>query len=190
MIRKSELLFIFISALVIASASEYNVDKSKNNLVKFISDAPIEDFEGVTDNIDGYVYLPDISNPSESELYFEVDLNTIDTGIGLRNRHMREDYLHTDKYRYTTYSGKFSEITKKDENNYDVAVSGEIFIHGVTKPLDVKGKMVKMGDVYKISTEFEVKLTDYNIEVPSFMFLKIDEVMQLILEFYIKPAQS
>lgn len=184
--------FLIFALLISVSifGSEYQVNKSKDNLVKFISDAPIEDFEGITDNIDGYMFLPDISNPSESELYFEVDLNTVDTGIGLRNRHMREDYLHTDKYRYATYSGKFSEIKKNDDNSFDVSVSGEIFIHGVTQPLDVKGKMTKIDSGFKISTQFEVKLTDHDIEVPSFMFLKIDEVMQLILEFYVEPVQK
>lgn len=188
--RFINILIIFWIAAVCTLATEYQVDKSKDNLVKFISDAPVEDFEGVTDNIDGYVFLPDITNPSESELYFEVDLNTIDTGIGLRNRHMREEYLHTYTYRYTTYTGKFTEIKKTDDNTYEVSVAGEISIHGKTQPLDVKGAMIKNGDGFKISTNFEVKLTDHNIEVPSFMFLKIDEVMQLVLEFYITPIKS
>ena len=37
-------------------AGEYHVDKERENQVKFISDAPLEDFEGVTDKIDGYIF--------------------------------------------------------------------------------------------------------------------------------------
>ena len=78
-------------------SKEYNVDKSAKNIVKFISDAPMEDFEGITDKIDGYLINDDISNLKNSEFYFEVDLNSVKTGIALRDRHMREDYLNTAK---------------------------------------------------------------------------------------------
>ena len=89
-----------------------NVDKSAENMVKFISDAPIEDFEGVTSSIDGYLFWEGDDLLNQSELYFEVDLNTVDTGIGLRNRHMRENYLHTDKFPKTHFTAKLIKADK------------------------------------------------------------------------------
>lgn len=163
--------------------SEFNVDKNKTNLVKFISDAPVEDFEGVTNIIDGYVFFEGDDLLNKSELHFEVDLRKVDTGIGLRNRHMRENYLHTDKYPFAVYKGKITKADKKNDNTYNVDVDGQMTIHGVTKPLKVKGTLSRKDKSINIKSNFEIKLTDYKIEVPKFMFLKISEIMRLIVDF-------
>ncbi|MBD3225206.1 MAG: YceI family protein [Caldithrix sp.] len=174
------------------AAEEFHVDKDRDNKVKFISDAPIEEFEGVTDYIDGYVYYEGGDLTNSSALYFEVDLNSIDTGIGLRNRHMRENYLETDKknYRFTHYNGKIIEATPSGEGTYDVVTEGNLFIHGQTNKVQIRGTMHQENSHYHIHAEFEVKLSDYKIKIPSVMFYKIDENMQLILDFYVKEHQE
>jgi len=185
--------YILISLFVSFSifAGEFHVDKSSDNMVKFISDAPIEDFEGVTSSIDGYLYWEGDDLLNQSELYFEVDLNTIDTGIGLRNRHMRENYLHTDKHPKTHITAKLIKAEKKNDSEYEVEAEGKFFVHGVEKSKKFSGTLVKIeNDKYKVSVNFVVALSDYNIEVPSIMFYKIDENMDLIVEFYLKKAPS
>ena len=138
--RKCKYLIFF--ALIIAlslkmQSKEHHVDKSKKNMVKFISDAPVEDFEGTTDNIDGYLFS-ESGELKGTDLYFEVDLNTVDTGIGLRNRHMRENYLHTDKYPKTSYTGKIVEVNKIDDKHYKVKADGKFKVHGIEKDKKVE----------------------------------------------------
>ncbi len=184
---KQILFLIFIFTTIYAG--EYNVDKTAENMVKFVSDAPIEDFEGVTSSIDGYLFWEGNDLLNQSELYFEVDLNTVDTGIGLRNRHMRENYLHTDKYPKTHFTAKLIKAEKKSDNEYEVEAEGKFFVHGVEKQKEISGKLTKIdNDKYKISANFVVALSDYNIEVPSIMFYKINENMDLTVEFYLKKA--
>lgn len=180
--------FLLISLTVLAG--EYTVDKQKENLVKFISDAPIEDFEGTTDKIDGYIFWEGDDLLQASELYFEVDLNAIDTGIGLRNRHMRENYLHTDKYPFTHFTGKLLKHKKNDDGSLQVTAMGKMFIHGVEKEKEIEGRIAQVGEkAFRITCKFEVKLSDYNIEVPSIMFYKIDETMQLEVDFFVKATE-
>lgn len=166
-------------------AQEYHVDKSAKNEVKFISDAPIENFEGITDKIDGYLYYEDGDLTKNSQLYFEVDLNSLDTGIGLRNHHMRDNYLHTDKYPITYFKGKIVKSEKQSEDEFKVTADGTIFIHGVEKPLTVQATMIRQDKQYHIKCGFEVKLSDFDIEIPSIMFYKINETMELRLDFYV-----
>lgn len=167
-------------------SAEFHVDKSQKNMVKFISDAPIEDFEGLTNQIDGYLYFEGDSLTNKSSLYFEVDLSSLDTGIGLRNRHMRENYLETDKYPITHFSGKIVKPESiSDEQGYKVQVAGKIYLHGVERPLEVNGILLGDENNYQIRTKFIVKLSDFNIEIPSIMFYKIDEAMDLELDFHI-----
>ncbi|HEX3073870.1 MAG TPA: YceI family protein [Ignavibacteriales bacterium] len=185
-------LALILIALVYAApllATEYNVDKSKKNSVKFISDAPIEDFEGVTDNIDGYLIYEGEDVANGSSLYFETDLRTIDTGIGLRNRHMRENYLETDKYPMAQYKGKITKAVKKPNGEYEVETDGEMTIHGVTRNMKSKGTIINQGDGLKIRTNFPIKLSDYKIDIPQVMFMKINEEMKLELIFHLKKVK-
>lgn len=167
-------------------SGEFHVTSSQKNLVKFISDAPIEDFEGVTDKIDGYLYWEGDDFTNKSDVYFEVDLNSLDTGIGLRNRHMRENYLHTDQYPTTNFKGKLIKSEKIANNQYKVEAQGNMFIHGVERLKSIQAIITKNGDLYNIKSEFGVKLSDYKIEIPSIMFYKIDETMSLVLDFYVE----
>ena len=182
-------LFLLLSGVVAAQGVEYHVDTKAKNVVKFISDAPVEDFEGVTNNIDGYLKHQGDAVTEKSELYFEVDLRTLDTGIGLRNRHMREDYLHTDKYPFAKYSGRITGVSEAGGKT-TVSVKGSMDIHGVKKNLDITATLTKTATGMQAKSSFEVKLTDHKIEVPKFMFLKINEIMQLQLDFQLKKVKG
>lgn len=182
------LVLVLFSTISLVS-KEYQVDKSKKNVVKFISDAPIEDFEGITKSIDGYLFNEE-DELEGSDIYFEVDLNTVDTDNGLRNRHMREDYLHTDKYPLTTYSGKITESKKVDDKHYKVKAEGTFKVHGVEKTKSIEADIYKYGKTLHIKTKFVVPLSDHNIEIPSIMLVKIDENMDLRLDFYTTEVEN
>lgn len=187
-------MIVFLLGFLLLSgslyATEYDVDKSKKNLVKFTSDARVESFDGTTDKIDGYMTWDGDDVLNKNQLYFEFDLRTLDTGIGLRNRHMREDYLETDKYPMTNFKGKLVKADKSSDGKLNVTAEGNMFIHGVTKPITIKGTLIPSdGGGYRIQSSFEVKLTDYNIPIPQLMFLKISEVMKLNLDFFARKVK-
>ncbi|MGE5409659.1 MAG: YceI family protein [Clostridiales bacterium] len=182
-------VLLFLYFIITGFSTEHNVDKSQKNLVKFTSDAKIENFDGTTDKIDGYIYWDGDDILSKSKIYFEVDLRTIDTGIGLRNRHMREDYLETDKYPMTNFKGKLIKAEKASSGGYNVTAEGDMFIHGVTRPLTINATMTPSGNGFRIKSNFEVKLSDYKIPIPQLMFLKISEIMKLQLDFFTKKVK-
>ncbi len=185
------LIPLLVVVFVYADAKECNVNTNKKNLVKFISDAPIEAFEGTTDNIDGYINIESFDNIDGSELYFEVDLRTLDTGIGLRNRHMRENYLHTEDHPYTHFKGKIIKSEMETKDRAKVTVKGTMHIHGVDKEKTVEGYITTNHEgSYRINTQFSVALSDYNIEIPQLMFMKIDENMDLVLDYYVMEVSK
>lgn len=179
-------LFVFVT---LSQSAEWQVEKSDVNVVKFISDAPIEEFEGITSAIDGYLYWEGDNLLDKSELYFEVDLNSIDTGIGLRNRHMRENYLETETYPTTHFKGAIIKADKQEDGTYKVLVQGKLFIHGVERMKSIKGLIALNGTTMQITSDFDVKLSDYRIPIPSIMFYKINETMALKVTFRLKQIK-
>lgn len=170
-------------------SSEYQVDKKSKNLVRFISETPVEDFDGKTNKIDGYLISDGIDKMQGAEFYFELDLGSFDTGIGLRNRHMREDYLETKEFPFSTFKGNITETERISDTEYNVKVSGKLLLHGVTKDITIGAKIYKLSDGFKLKSDFEVKLTDYNIKVPKFMFVRISDEIKLYLDFNVKLAE-
>ena len=174
-------------------AVELHVDEEADNNVTFYSDAPVEDFKGVTDRIDGYVYwegdtLSRGANFPNSEFYFEVLLESIDTGIGMRNEDMRQDFLETDRYPYAKYRGYISRVSRDTANMFTVTVKGEMTIHGVTNDLQTINTVTRHGDRYRVASAFAVQLPDYDISVPELLFMRISETIELELDFWLAPA--
>ena len=179
----------------IAQVNEFHVDLTRSNHVTFKSDAPIEDFEGVTDRIDGYVYwegapLSARDDFTNSELYLEVELNGLDTGVGLRNRHMRRNYLETDKHPYATYTATIASAEQSSDGGYRVHTRGTFAVHGVERPMDIPCDLSADENGYRVECVFQVLLGDHNIKIPSLMFMKLSETIQLELDFYVIPADE
>jgi len=184
-------LVLALSLAQVAIAGNYQVDLNAKNLVTFISDAPIEDIEGVTSAIDGYVSwsgdsLTSGADYDSSEVYFEVELDGLKTGIGLRDRHLRNNYLETDLYPYAFIAGRILGVEIAGDTSR-VEISGTFTIHGVERPFGTICTVVRTGPTYHVMSEFEVRLTEHNIEVPSLMFLKVNEVISVKLNFYLRP---
>jgi polyisoprenoid-binding protein YceI len=99
-------------------------------------------------------------------------LDSLDTGIGMRNNHMKKRYLETEKY-------PEAKLTLKDlalPANYaatDFAASnlpfkGTLSLHGVDKPVEGKAKLARKGDELSIEAGFPLKIEDFSIRSPSF----------------------
>lgn len=187
-------LLVLFCCLVSASAQvkEFHVAKDQENLVKFISKAPLESFEGVTDKIDGYILWEGDDPVNRSEIYFEVELSTLDTGIGLRNRHMRDNYLETQKYPFAILSAKLVSVEKIAETNaLQVQLTGTMEIHGQKKDMKITGVVTALADGgYRVNSGFRITLGDFKIKVPKLMFMKINEEIQIELDFFVREITT
>lgn len=112
-----------------------------------------------------------------------MDLQKLDTGIPLRNKHLRENYLHTDKFPTAT----MTDIEARDiDGQIKGTVKGKspfkgmLELHGKKK--QVTGNYeVKGGNLY--SGDMEIDLPDFEVERPSFMGVKIVDKVYLTFKF-------
>jgi polyisoprenoid-binding protein YceI len=176
------------------AAQEYHVDLDAPRRVVFISSTTLDEFEGVTEAIDGFVLLDgqglrETTAPGETELYFEVDLASLDTGIGLRNRHMRENYLEVEDHPFATFSGSLQGMTAHGAG-FRVTARGAFSVHGVSRSTTISCDVTPREDRYAVACTFPVRLEDHDIEIPRIMFMKLAPEVRLELEFFLEPAGS
>ena len=174
-------------------ADELHVDKAASNRAAFTANFMGETFQGATGKIDGYVFWKSTDTEKGtfvgSDIYFEVDLGALDTGIDMRNHHMRENYLHTEKYPYAGYKGRIVKSAKQGSREFLVEVEGVMTIHGANKPLAVTGRVGVNGDRYRLTCTFPLGLRDFGIEIPSLMGMKVGEILTMDLDIALIKAK-
>lgn len=178
-----------------AASQEYHVDRDADNRVRFISQAPIEEVVGVTDRIDGYLLLngPRLEEGSATEgtqLYLEVDLASLDTGLGLRNRHMRNNYLEVREFPYAIFEAVIERVESASDAGFRVTAQGVVEIHGVRREMRIPCDLSTRGEGYRVRCAFNVLLSDFDIEIPRIMFLKLADEIRIELDFAVRPAPA
>lgn len=149
-------------------AQQFITEKGK---VVFISKASLSEFEGKSDLLQGLVDL------DKNLLDFYLDLNTLKTGIGLRDRHMRENYLETKKFPFAEFTGKIQEIPALEiGQERSVMAKGKFKIHGVEREIEVPGKLKMVSSQeLRLTADFSILLSDYKISIPKVMFYELAE---------------
>jgi polyisoprenoid-binding protein YceI len=114
----------------------------------------------------------------------EVDMASLDTGLGKRDQHMRDNHLETKKYPKAIFqgatlrSGAGSALVEGTPVTFDV--EGAFTLHGVTRRMRAEIEVtLKDPGTLEFKTAFPVALADYKIDRPKFLFLKLAEVQQV-----------
>lgn len=146
--------------------------------VIFTSKAPMESFDGKTRQVRGHVTCDPALLVGPVDLRVEVDLASLDTGIGMRNTHMRERHLETDTYPLAVFTGR--EVTAASPaalvpgETVALTVQGTFDLHGVVRPLTVDATVTLAADgTLTVTTGFPVKLSDHAIDRPQFLVMKL-----------------
>src|SRR5690606_4460193 len=107
----------------------------------FTSDAALEHIKGISNRVDGYCVAP-TSGDVEAGLLagrFALPVESIDTGIPMRNEHMRgERWMHAGEHPTVSFdlSGvKGAKLAKEDAwfKTYDVTLLGTMTVRGVSR---------------------------------------------------------
>ena len=97
--------------------------------------------------------------------------------------HFNENYLESDLFPRSNFIGKVVE-----NNDGNAQVSGQLTIHGITKNINVDGIMIHNKGFIDITSQFTVKLEDFNIKIPKIVMYKIAEVIQINVNIKLKEV--
>ena len=188
------LVGIFFGTTVLSGQQAYQVALESDRLVRFTSSTAIDEFEGTTERVDGLVLLnteelTDRTGGVESEIYFEVDLASLDTGIGMRDRQMRDSYLEVDRYPYAAFGGTIEQVVSLPGGMFQVTTQGILGIHGVEQERVLTCNLATVNEGYRVNCAFSVFLSDHDIEIPKLMFLKLNNEIRMELNFTLEPVE-
>ncbi len=116
------------------------------------------------------------SGPNE----ITVDLRNLDTGIALRNDHLRESYLEVGKGDgFDTAVLSEIAIAAADPAAFQgrTTFTGTLRLHGVSKPVTGSVELRRQGGALRVAASFPVRLADFGIAEPRYLGVGVkDEV--------------
>jgi polyisoprenoid-binding protein YceI len=114
-----------------------------------------------------------------SNLVVIVPLSDLDTGIALRNKHMKEKYLETDKYPNAEL------VVAKSAVKADGAgtAQGTMKIHGKSKEVSVSYNAKKNGASIAIDGTTQLNMKEFGIEVPNYLGVTVKPEVDVNVKF-------
>jgi polyisoprenoid-binding protein YceI len=171
------------------------------NLCQFVSSAPLEEFEGTADGIEGSFVL-DPQNLEATRGRIRVAVASMRTGIARRDEHLRSpEWLDAERYPYIEFDlqglrqVRITERTAGRVVLQAVAV-GDFSLHGVRKPMELPIVMTYVpeseqtrqrapGDLVQVQSEFTISLRDFNIRGRQGVIgSRVGEVIRVKASFY------
>ncbi len=157
---------------------------TKTGHAEFTSSVPLHTFTGSSDHLVGRISLPD------STVDFYLDLTTLETGIGKRDKDMRTT-LETDEYPFAEFFGTLETPFDPERRTPQAAtVRGEFTLHGVTREVEIDGTLQMTPEGLKVEAAWEINLNDYDITPPSLLIVRVDEIQEVRIEAVLKPVES
>lgn len=155
---------------------------AENGQAKFTSTTPLTTFSGVSNNLTGYLDL------ESGVVDFYLDLNTLDTGIGLRDKHMRNNYLETKKYPFAEFTGRLDRNISANQLPAEVKVVGKFKLHGVERTVEIPGTIGAEGQGLRVKANWEILLKDYKIDIPKVVFYQLSEKQDVEINILLLPT--
>ena len=149
-------------------------------------------FEGRTSSIGGTLTLSG-SRPVLLRGGIAVDLGTLDTGLALRNQHLRENYLEVSKGRGFD-KAVLSEIrvAEADGEGFQgrTGFTGTLLLHGVRREVAGTGEIRREGSAARVEASFPLTLTDFGVQPPEYLGVGVANKLLVKVVFTAKPTRG
>lgn len=173
---------LLLTALVLAAPTSGQTYASEEGTVTFTSRVPLHTFTGTSERLNGQIDL------GSGAVDFYVDLETLETGIGRRDRDMRET-LGTDRFPFAEFTGRLTtRFDPARDGPQPARASGTFTLHGVALPLAVAGTLERTRRGLRLRAAWEVRLDDHDITPPRLLMMKVDEVQAVEIDIVLRPS--
>lgn len=172
------ILVSLIAAVTVAAAETYEVDPAHSFVLfrcRNVAQAGAVFVYGRFTDIKGTLIVD--KDPAKSSVTITVNADSLDTGVPDRDKHLKSpDFLNTKQFPTITF--KSQRIQTIGKNRY--RVTGNLTLHGVTRPITVtvtkvgEGKNFKGMQVIGFETTFVIRRSQFGMK--GLMNIAADEV--------------
>ena len=155
---------LFTLCAGVAQADNYKVDPVHSTIVFRIKHVNVSWFYGRFNGPEGTV-VDDAADPTKTSFDVQVKVANVDTGVQKRDDHLKSPDFFSAK-EFPTIAFKSTSVKKAGDK---LEVTGDMTIHGQTKPITVTMERVGAADTkmmgYRVgyAGEFTIKRSDFGM---------------------------
>ena len=177
----SAILFL-VAIPATSSADTYTV--SGDSLVTFLAKITGSSFLAKTEKLTGTVEF-NADRTKVVKAILEVKVDTIKTGMSMRDSHMRNNYLESEKYPSIVYAAK--NLPFNPTNSSTSKIKGKFAIHGKEKEPTVEMKVTEVSqNKMVLRGKHDLNILDYGIKQPKFMVVAMQPNIEIELMIVLK----
>ncbi|MEO6168477.1 MAG: YceI family protein [Chitinophagales bacterium] len=181
---KKIMLFVLTLAFFVPAKSQ-DIYLSSNSTVSFFSETPVENIDAVSNQVIGAV------NVKTKSVYFKATMTTFAFKKSLMQAHFNENYMESEKYPTATFNGIINDsVDLTKDGTYNVTVTGKLKMHGVEQPRTIPGTIIVKAGSLDVTSEFDVKVADHDIKIPTVVIKNIAEVVKVKVHAVMSPTTN
>ena len=150
-------------------------------------------FDAVTSAIAGVLRLENAGAPGNAGRV-RVGLDSLDTGIGLRNTHLRETYLEVDRgeaFREAVLTGvELAEPMPSGGRDHETTFAGLLSLHGMERRVEGEARLARSDGGLRVEAEFPLSLEEFGIPPPRYLGVGVRDEVRIAVTFDAAIAAS
>lgn len=160
---------------------------TREGKISFSSEAPLERIEANNHK------ATSVLDMETGKLEFAVLIKAFQFEKALMQEHFNENYMESSKFPKSIFKGEIvnlSDVNLSKDGTYKVNVKGQLTIHGVTNEVEAPGTITVSNGEISATSNFDVAVADYEIEIPSVVREKIAKTVQISVDLNYQPYKS
>ena len=159
---------------------------TRSGEITFFSETPVEDIEAENKAVTC------IFKSNTGALAFSVLMQSFDFERAAMQDHFNDEYLHTEEFPKAIFNGNiidYAGIDVLENGKYEVDVTGDLTIHGITNAVGHSGIMEVLDGKILLNTSFNILLPDYNVKIPSNYLKRISDEIEITVNAVLEPYE-
>ncbi len=179
---------ILVMAMVFTIGSTFaQTYKTSTGQIKFVSETDFEKFEAINNQVSAAI-------TAQGKLQFKVPVNSFEFEKKLMQTHFQENYMESATFPNGTFKGDFKDfqnVNLKKAGTYDVVAKGALEIHGVSKEVEIPGKLVSDGKGgITLKANFNISCKEYGVNIPKNVVSKVSDVIKISVNCPVAEVQK
>jgi polyisoprenoid-binding protein YceI len=117
-----------------------------------------------------------------------VELQTLETGIGIRDRHMKNNYLEVEKG--PAFSTATIDDIRVEKLEGKTVFSGILTLHGQKKKVSGAAELQQRDGRIRVQAQFALKVSDFDIPAPTYLGVGVRDEIQIKVSLMATPSTT
>ena len=171
--------FLFFVTNSVAFANTYTFKKDEGKIEFLAKGWPsLLKINGTGEGVEGE--LNQVNGKYSGDL--RLNLKSLKTGISLRDKHLKEKYLKVNEKGKDFATLKVVDFVFPEGKKGKVKLKAKLRLNNVEREVSIKLKLKPQGKGVSVKGGFDIILTDYGIEIPSFKGITVAEKVEISVD--------